>query len=62
MSDEVPWVDIKEAQSRVRRSRRTILRWAAEGRVRDFRPGRTRFFHLGDLLRTERDTRGRGLR
>lgn len=62
MSDENPWVDLKEAIRLVHRSRRTILRWAAEGYVRDFKPGRVRYFHSGDLLRKERATQGRGLR
>lgn len=62
MNGENPWVDLQEAIVRVRRSRRTIYRWVAEGRVRTWRPMVKQLFHMGDLLKAERDTGGKGVR
>ncbi len=62
MNAKNPWVEVEEALLRVPRSKRTLQRWVSEGRVRTWRPCRKTLYHLGDLLKVERETGGKGLR
>lgn len=50
------WIRAKEAPKRIHRSRRTIYRWIAEGRVRSLRPSRDLWVSVPDLLRADGET------
>ena len=56
------WISIDEAEELVGRARRTIYRWVRDGKVRTMRPRVHRYFNRADLIATERDTLGRGVR
>ena len=56
------WLQLADAEELVGRARRTIYRWVRENRVRTIRPYRHRYFNRQDLIDTERDTRGQGIR
>src|SRR6185312_9518053 len=51
------WVTVEQAAQRVNRSRPTIYRWVADGKVATFRPGRMLWLSLPDLLEAERAAR-----
>ena len=53
---------LKDAPERVGRSKATIYRWIAEGRIKVIRPTRDKYVFTHELLQAERDTGGRGLR
>ena len=53
---------LRDAPSRVGRSRATIYRWIKEGLISVMRDTRDKYILTVDLLRAERDTGGRGLR
>lgn len=55
-------VRLKEAPEFVGRSRSTVYRWIAQGRVKVIRPTREKWVFVADLRRAERETGGRGLR
>ena len=56
------WLPLADAEELVGRSRDAIYRWVREGKVRTIRPLRRRYFNRQDLINTERDTGGRGIR
>lgn len=55
-----PWLTLAEAAERAHRNERTIRRWAAEGRVRDWAPLGVRLFNRDDIDQAKRDTNGQG--
>lgn len=55
-------VRLKDAPSEVNRSKRTVYRWIAQGRLEVIRPGREKYLIRSELLRVEAETGGRGLR
>lgn len=57
-----PWLTLAEAAERAHRDQRTIRRWAAEGRVKDWTPVGVRLFSRDDIDQAVRETRGQGRR
>ncbi|MFF8817795.1 helix-turn-helix domain-containing protein [Leucobacter sp. NPDC015123] len=57
-----PWLTLDEAAERAHRDQRTIRRWAATGRVRDWEPLGVRLFNRDDIDQAKRETRGQGRR
>ena len=56
LTGSAAWMRAQDAPDRVGRSRRTVYRWIAEGKVRSWRPGRDLMVHVGDLLDVEKAT------
>lgn len=57
-----PWLTLDEAAARAHRDQRTIRRWVASGRVRDWVPVGVRLFNRDDIDQAIRETRGQGRR
>ena len=53
------WISIPRAATRFGRSRQTIYRWAASGKVRKLRIHRETLLNVADLLRMEARPAGR---
>jgi len=53
------WVTVAQAMERTMRSRPTIYRWIASGKVRTMRPGRALWLSVPDLIQVERELPGR---
>ena len=54
------WVQLEQAMQTTGKSKPTIYRWVADGKVRMLKPGKVAWFNLSDLRRARSETmRGR---